>query len=102
TTLDPKSVAAGLAEFTTDGQCLGCHAGGKWTMSKVFYTPSVATNTALKPRAGPPLNALPSALLPATTAADQVMRFGGTNPSAFDQILCTLRPVGTFGVAETG
>jgi len=102
TTLDPKSVAAGLAEFTTDGQCIGCHAGGKWTMSKVFYTPSLATNIALKTKAWPSLSGFPVSLLPATTAADQVMRFGSTNPSAFDQILCTLRPVGTFGVAETG
>jgi YVTN family beta-propeller protein len=101
-TLDPKAVAAGLSEFTSDGQCVGCHAGGKWTMSKVFYTPSPATNTALKTTAWPALNGFPAALLPATTPADQVMRFGSTNPSLFDQILCTLRPVGTFGVAETG
>jgi len=100
--LDPNAVAAGLTEFTSDGQCLGCHAGGKWTLSKVFYAPSPATNTALKTTPWPGLNGFPAALLPATTAADQMMRFGSTNPSAFDQILCTLRPVGTFGVAETG
>jgi hypothetical protein len=35
-------------------------------------------------------------------AADQVMRFGGTNPAAFDQLLCMMRPVGTFNVAEPG
>jgi YVTN family beta-propeller protein len=99
-TLDPTSVAAGLAEFTSDGQCLGCHAGGKWTMSKVFYTPSATTNKALLTTAWPSLDGFPTALLPAPTPADQVMRFGSTNPSAFDQILCTLRPVGTFGVAE--
>jgi YVTN family beta-propeller protein len=102
TTLDPTAVAAGLAEFQNDGQCLGCHAGGKWTMSKVFYTPSIATNTALTTTAWPSLNGFPTVLLPATTLTDQMMRFGSTNPSAFDQILCTIRPVGTFGVAETG
>jgi hypothetical protein len=30
------------------------------------------------------------------------LRFAGGNAAAFDQILCALRPVGTFNVAEAG
>ena len=30
-----------------------------------------------------------------------VMRFGGANPAAFDQIQCVLRPVGTFAAPES-
>jgi YVTN family beta-propeller protein len=100
--LDAQKVAAGLALFTQDGACVGCHSGGKWTVSKVFYDPSPMTTTALKTTVWPAMNGFPSALFPAKTAANQVMRFGGANPAAFDEMLCTLRPVGTFGVAETG
>jgi len=101
-TLDPNQVAAGLLAFTQDGQCQGCHGGGKWTMSKVFYDPNPMSTAALKTTAWPAMGSFPSALFPAATPANRVMRFGSTNPSAFDQILCTLRPVGTFGVAEQG
>jgi YVTN family beta-propeller protein len=102
TTLDAAKVSAGQALFANDGACQGCHGGSKWTLSKVFYDPSPATNTALKTKAWPALNGFPSALLPATTAAGQVMRYGSTNPAALDQLMCVLRPVGTFGLAETG
>ncbi len=99
-TLDPQKVAAGRALFEQDGQCVGCHAGGKWTVSSLFYDPSPTTGAALKTTPWPSMNGFPSALLPATTPANQVMRYGSTNPAAFDQILCVLRPVGTFGVAD--
>jgi cytochrome c peroxidase len=68
----------------------------------VFYDPTPTSTTALKTTAWPALGAFPSALFPASTPANRVMRFGSTNASAFDQILCTLRPVGTFGVSEQG
>ena len=102
TGLDPTQVAAGAALFANDGQCIGCHGGPKWTISTVFYQPLAATNAALLKKAWSPsaLNGFPSALLPATTTANQVMRFGGSNAAAFDQILCVLRPVGTYGVAD--
>lgn len=103
--LDAAKVAAGRALFTTDGACQGCHGGAKWTISKVFYDPTPANTTALKAKSWTTTvtgSGFPSALLPATTAANQVMRFGGANPAAFDQILCILRPVGTFNVAEPG
>lgn len=102
TQLDPQLVAAGREQFVKYGACNGCHSGEKWTISTRFYTPSADTNAALKmaPLAIP--QGFPSALLPATQSANQVLRFGGSNPAAFDQILCAIRPVGTFKVAEEG
>ncbi|MGO8996570.1 MAG: YncE family protein [Polyangiaceae bacterium] len=104
TGLDPTLVAAGASLFANDGACIGCHGGPKWTISTVFYSPLPTTNAGLLTKAWSPasLDGFPSALLPATTPANQVMRFGGSNPAAFDQILCVLRPVGTYGVADTG
>jgi DNA-binding beta-propeller fold protein YncE len=102
TALDAGLVEQGKKLFTSDGACQGCHGGEKWTLSKRFYTPGTTTNTALKTTqiAIPP--GFPAALLPSTVLADQVLRFGGPNPAAFDQIQCAIRPVGTFKVAEEG
>ncbi len=101
--LDPALVAAGEVLFKnnmTGGNCQGCHGGDKWTISRVFYTPSGAGNEALKTKTWSEANLLlagfPKALLPATTPANQVMRFG---VPANDQLQCIIRPVGTFGVA---
>lgn len=101
--LDPALVSAGEALFknvASGGVCQGCHGGNKWTISRVFYTPSSAGNEALKTKAWDQATLLgagfPAALLPATTAINQRMRFG--NP-ANDQLQCIVRPVGTFGVA---
>jgi len=101
TGLDAAKVAAG-AQLFNDAACSGCHGGPKWTISTLFYDALPATNAALKTKKWSPaqLDGFPAPLLPATTAANQVMRFGGSNPAALDQILCVLRPVGTFGVAE--
>jgi YVTN family beta-propeller protein len=94
--LDPALVAQGEEVFEAGG-CAGCHGGAKWTLSKLFYTPSAATNAALltTPYDGAALVAagFPDALLPAT-AGNQFMRsaVGG------DQIQCVLRPVDTFGI----
>jgi hypothetical protein len=101
TGLDPAKVAAG-AQLFSDAACNGCHGGPKWTISTLFYDPLPSTNASLKTKTWSPasLNGFPSALLPATTAANQVMRFGGSNATAFDQIECVLRPVGTYGIAE--
>lgn len=87
--------------------CAGCHGGEKWTLSKLFYDPSVATNEQLKSTSWSAAVAaanFPQALLPALAPADQVMRFNAPNAQAagaFDQIVCVLRNVGTFGVAES-
>ena len=49
TNLDPRLRShAGEQLFTTYGSCQGCHGGDKWTVSKLFYTPGVEVNAALK------------------------------------------------------
>jgi mono/diheme cytochrome c family protein len=46
TDLPSDSVAAGLALFQ-QGRCAGCHGGPSWTVSKLFYAPSVTQNGSL-------------------------------------------------------
>ena len=104
TNLDPAKVAAGKALFQ-QGNCQGCHGGAKWTTSRVFYNPdgSNALNTALKSRSWTQAvtdAAFPAALRPASTATAQNMRYNGAAGGDFDQLVCAIRPVGTFGVAE--
>jgi hypothetical protein len=98
-------IAAGLATFTGNGNCVGCHSGGKWTISKVFYTPGDGPNDAFStsPHVAPSLsllswnnavklNGFPMALFPSTTV--QTMRSGA--PPSFEQLQCILRTVGTI------
>ena len=98
-------VLAGKALFSdpTQGNCVGCHSGSKWTISQVFYVPSNTFNDA--PPGTPPsslsttswntaLNGFPSALLPATSGPNQFDRVGGA--PAFEQLGCIVRPVGTI------
>lgn len=102
--LDAAKVQAGRAVFQ-EGNCQGCHGGAKWTTSKVFYTPDTSNTVqnALKAKswADTVTNAsFPASLLPAANAKN--MRYSGAAGGDFDQIVCALRPVGTFGVAEPG
>jgi hypothetical protein len=104
TNLDAAKVTAGKALFL-EGKCQGCHSGPKWTISKVFYEPDPtgAVNKALTSKPwGPAAKAagFPEWLLPAVTPGAQMMRYNGTKPADFDTLLCVLRPVGTYGVAE--
>ncbi len=98
--LDAKKVEKGRDLFLNYGSCQGCHGGEKWTVSRLFYTPSIETNNALKTAPIQVPAGFPTALLPAKD--NLVLRFGGTNAAAFDQILCAIRPVDTFNVAEDG
>ncbi|MET0594612.1 MAG: hypothetical protein ABW133_18070, partial [Polyangiaceae bacterium] len=100
--LDAKKVAEGKTLFNWDGACQGCHGGEKWTVSRRFYTPSTATNAALATTPFTIPAGFPAALLPAKDPANQLLRFSGGNAAAFDQILCAIRPVDTFNVAESG
>jgi YVTN family beta-propeller protein len=100
--LDPTKVAEGKTLFNWDGACLGCHGGEKWTISRRFYTPSTATNAALATTLFAVPAGFPEALLPAKDPANRLLRFSGGNAAAFDQILCAIRPVDTFNVAESG
>jgi DNA-binding beta-propeller fold protein YncE len=102
TNLDPQKVLAGAELFEKSGACQGCHGGEKWTVSRRFYTPSVATNAALNTTPFTIPAGFPTALLPAQTPANQTLRFANGNAAAFDQIQCAIRPVGTFNVAEPG
>lgn len=103
---DYDKVALGKDLFA-GANCAGCHGNAKWTISDRFYTPSIATNNLLKTtKWTDAVNAsgFPKALLPALDPADQNMRFNAPNAQAagaFDQIVCVLRNVGTFGAAET-
>jgi YVTN family beta-propeller protein len=100
--LDAAKVSAGKELFQYQGSCQGCHGGEKWTVSSRFYTPSVATNIALNTAPLVIPADFPVALLPARQPANQTLRFNGGNAAAFDQILCAVRPVGSFNVAEAG
>ena len=104
TTLDPAKIAAGKSLFM-EGKCQGCHSGPKWTISSVFYKPDFTdtVNKALMTKswgAAAVAAGFPTALMPAQTPAMQMMRYAGTKPADFDTLLCVLRPVGTYGVAE--
>lgn len=96
--LDSAKVAAGEILFTKYGSCQGCHGGDKWTVSKLFYTPSVKTNAALKTTLFTPPAGFPTALLPAQDPQDLklVLNAGG------ESVLCVERNVATFGLAEQG
>jgi cytochrome c peroxidase len=96
--LDPHKVKAGEVVFNKLGSCQGCHAGGKWTVSKLFYQPSIATNAALKVTNFAVPAGFPEALLPAEDEQDLklVLNAGG------DSVQCVLRNVQTFKNAEPG
>ncbi len=103
-------------EIFTDpdqGNCIGCHAGPKWTISTLFYAPGDVPNGATGVRTtdmlegtiwNAALNGFPVDLLPATAAAiaagNDRMR-NGAAPAA-EQIQCILRPVGTISNGKLG
>jgi len=97
-TLDGAKIAEGRTIFSADGSCQGCHGGDKWTISTRFYTPSADTNNYLLSKTWTPPTGFPTALLPASD--QRFMRFQNGNATAFDQLQCILRPVGTFAKAD--
>ena len=106
TTLVPADVAAGLQIFKdpTQGNCVGCHSGPKWTVSKVFYTPEPTDTTSNKLfstswAANALASGFPLSLYPSADPALQVDRGPSPPNGAFDQLVCTLRPVGTIGIS---
>jgi hypothetical protein len=99
--LHTDAVKAGEKLFQ-NGACQGCHGGDKWTISRRFYIPGTDTNARLNTTAIQIPTGFPQALLPAQKPENQRLRFAGGNAGAFDQILCAIRPVGTFNVAEAG
>lgn len=113
TNLVQADVDAGRTLFIGNGaaNCVACHSGAKWTISKRFYTPGDIPNAATADMAATSLgniswnaalNGFPAALFPvnappANLMTDARMRFGAA-PAA-EQIQCILRPVGTFNMA---
>jgi YVTN family beta-propeller protein len=108
--LNQAQVDAGRTLFTStsQGNCVGCHSGSKWTISTVFYEPGDTPNAATASAAPTSLSnvdwnvnldGFPAALFPSdlTTANSSRMRFGA--PPGAEQLQCILRPVGTFNVA---
>jgi YVTN family beta-propeller protein len=108
--LIPADVTAGKALFAGSlGNCIGCHSGAKWTISKRFYEPSDTINAAtadISPLSlssktwNVKLNGFPAALFPAADATNGFMRFGA--PPGAEQLQCVLRPVGTIGTIVGG
>jgi YVTN family beta-propeller protein len=98
TNLDKAKVAAGEQLFVHAGSCQGCHGGDKWTVSRLFYAPGVATNAALKVTDFVVPAGFPAGLLPAEAAQDQklVINAGG------ESVQCVQRNVKTFNKAEDG
>lgn len=98
TNLDANKVKYGEQLFSHTGSCQGCHGGEKWTVSKLFYEPSVETMAALKATSFEVPAGFPSALLPAQDPEDfkLVLNAGG------DSVQCVLRNVKTFKNAEPG
>jgi YVTN family beta-propeller protein len=96
--LDVHKVQQGEKLFTQYGSCQGCHGGDKWTVSKLFYTPSIATNAALKVTNFTVPAGFPVGLLPAEATDDQklVINAGG------ESVQCVMRNVKTFNKAEDG
>lgn len=106
--LDATAVAAGkvIFESASQGNCVGCHSGSKWTISTRFYTPgpgqtdATAALTGLGVTAWPlNLNGFPAGAQPVdqSVIGSRFMRFGA--PPGAEQLQCMLRPVGTFNVA---
>ncbi len=103
TNLSKSDVDAGRDLFgkIAQGNCVACHSGPKWTLSRVFYAPSDSTNAALATLSwNTALNGFPPALLPSTVMGQQFMRFGA--PPGAEQLQCALRPVGTIGAPVGG
>jgi YVTN family beta-propeller protein len=103
------SVAAGRDVFMNLG-CAKCHGGAGWTLSKRFYTPTPARNTALtsdvftKPGSwvdtwsyGSPTTQVGNQVIVAPLVTDMT---GPAEPAALApaQLRCSLRNVGTFGI----
>jgi YVTN family beta-propeller protein len=89
---DTASVSRGRKLFT-DGKCQNCHGGAGWTVSRRFYTPAAATNTALA--------ALDVTIFPGHTKMIQPEQgvAGVVAPGVVPaQVACVLRVVNSFGV----
>jgi len=105
------SVARGRTLFETQGQCNKCHAGAGWTLSRRFFTPSAANNTALaaldftEPVAWVATWAYLNNGVARTEISTQPANIpaDATGPAEVTaiaplQVACVVRNVGTFGI----
>ncbi len=89
--LSASSILRGRDIFSdvNQGNCVACHSGQGWTVSRRFYEPSSLKNAELAATDVDP------AEFPGHTKLIQVEQDGaGIAPN---QVACVLRPVGTFG-----
>jgi cytochrome c peroxidase len=92
--IDSASVARGRAIFSgeTQGNCVACHSGQGWTVSRLFFEPSSSENARL---AGTDTQ---TQFPGHTKVIEAEITPAETRPPA--QVACVLRPVGTFGNAD--
>lgn len=95
--LDPAAVEAGRQIFQGTGGCNKCHGGAGWTLSRRFFEPSEARNTALGTTE---MFSRPAALAPfnehtGTQVADQPNSTAATGAKP-RQVACVIRKVDTF------
>jgi hypothetical protein len=108
-TLDPAAVQRGLKVFS-DGNCAECHGGAGWTVSRLYYSPSSATNAGLGSSSYAPPSFFPVTWTYTNNGAlrnqisvqppvpSDVTGPGVATPVAIGEAACALRNVGTFGV----
>jgi DNA-binding beta-propeller fold protein YncE/cytochrome c peroxidase len=92
--LETASVLRGRDVFSNPnkGNCVECHGGQGWTVSRLFYAPSVAENGRLAATDT-------GTQFPGHTRVIQP-ELVGTETRAPFQVACVLRAVGTFGNAD--
>jgi YVTN family beta-propeller protein len=110
-TADSAQVARGRDLFIAGG-CAKCHGGAGWTVSRRYFTPSSATNAALATAALVRPTFFPQTWMydnggspRSQISAQPALASDSTGPAeaaaiTIGQTPCTLRNVGTFGVAN--
>jgi DNA-binding beta-propeller fold protein YncE/mono/diheme cytochrome c family protein len=110
--LEPAAVERGAAVFgsstssSQNGNCLACHGGVGWTISKLTFVPSGATNEKLSSAAfvSPFKGAFETLNFNTTQLGNQApvkdTTTGPAEPKAIGpkQVTCVIRNVGTFGI----
>jgi YVTN family beta-propeller protein len=109
--LDPDSVARGAQLFgaptnrVNAGNCVACHGGAGWTVSRLFFNPSTAGNAALSnqdfklpPNVPQTWNFNTKQLSTQAPVPDTTTGAPETAAVAPKQVSCVLRNVGTFGL----
>ncbi len=109
--LDPDSVARGAQLFgaptnrVNAGNCVACHGGAGWTISRLFFDPSTATNAALSSQDLKLSSSIPATWVFNTKQLSAQVPISDTSTGAPEaaavapkQVSCVLRNIGTFGL----